>query len=668
MKQAHIEWQQGQPVSTVFDDVYFSREGGVEETEYVFLQNNGLPERWQGRDHFVIAETGFGTGLNFLTTVQAWLQSTDEQSRLHYISAEKFPLSRDDLHRALSVWPEFEPYSTELIQAYPPAVEGYHQLNLFDHRVSLTLMLGEAETMFEQLDARVDAWYLDGFAPGKNPDMWTQDLFQQMARLSHEDTRFSTFTAAGFVRRGLEAAGFSVNKVKGFGQKREMLAGVMTATASSGQNQPWFQVPEFTPATKRVAVVGAGIAGVTTAWALANRGWQVELIDKQDDLAQEGSGNPAGVILPRISLDHSAEAEFYNSAYFHALRELEKTSVDDTTHNWQMSGVIQLASSERIKKQIKQLDVPAELAHAISAERASDISGMTITDEALYYPRAGWLCPQQLCRLLLEQASDRITVHYHRELSRLESVHNRWQLHDVEDGVICETDAVVLANANGVKNIKQTAWLAVEAVRGQISYLPATTRSQQIHTPICYEGYILPQRDGQHVMGATFKPGQDSIAVNLPEHEENLAQLEHWLPDITTVDAASLHGRAALRAVASDRMPLVGAVVDIAHFKNTYADLQKGKPASQYPPAICYAGLYVNVGHGARGLTSCFLSADLIAAQLNNEPLPVSRRVQYALNPTRFMVRALKKGQLVKNENNNNTTDDLSGHKCTGGL
>ena len=169
-------------------------------------------------------------------------------------------------------------------------------------------------------------------------------------------------------------------------------------------------------------------------------------------------------------------------------------------------------------------------------------------------------------------------------------------------------------------------------------------------------------------MGATFKPGQDSIDVNVPEHEENLAQLEHWLPDIATVSAASLQGRAALRAVTPDRMPLVGAVVDVERFKNTYADLQKGKSASQYSPAPCYAGLYVNVGHGARGLTSCFLSADLIAAQLNNELLPISRRVQYALNPARFMVRALKKGQLVKNENNNNATHDLSGHKCSGSL
>lgn len=316
MKQAKIEWKQGQPVSQRFDDIYFSREDGVAESEYVFLKNNDLPDRWLNSQQFVIAETGFGTGLNFLITLRHWLATAPENARLHYYSIEKYPLTVSDLEKALSVWPEYQTLLDELLAVYPPAVKGCHPLYLCDRRVTLVLMFGDITEMLRELPTSVDVWYLDGFAPAKNPEMWTADIFKGIAQHSHRGSHFSTFTAVGDVRRGLTDAGFEVRRVRGFASKREMLVGSLQTERPVRQAMPWFKLPVSNISSKKVAVIGAGIAGITTAWALANRGWQVSLLEQCSDIAQQASGNPLGVLMPRITLDQSVEGEFYASAFF----------------------------------------------------------------------------------------------------------------------------------------------------------------------------------------------------------------------------------------------------------------------------------------------------------------------------------------------------------------
>ncbi len=660
MKQANIEWKQGQPFSTEFDDVYFSKHGGIGETEYVFLQHNGLPDLWKKKQSFVIAETGFGTGLNFLTTVKHWLATTDDECRLHYLSIEKFPLSKNDLKQALSVWPEFSELLEEFVEAYPPAVSGFHQLNLFNNRVSLMLMFGDVEDMLGQLNAKVDAWFLDGFAPDKNPQMWTDFVFQQITRLSYKDTTFSTYTVAGFVRRGLHKAGFNVEKVKGFGSKREMLVGQMSKPTDKKSTYPWFKIPESNNDKKHAVIIGAGIAGITTAWALINRGWQVELIEKHNEIAKEASGNPVGVLLPRIDLDDSAEGEFYAAAYFKALREIKKITQLDNDFDWNQSGVIQLSSSYRIKKQIDNLDCAQELAQIVNAKKASDLCGIKIKEAALFYPQAAWMSPVKLCKKLIDLAGDKIKLHLNAEVKKVVRENNQWQLYNKEDQLITKTKALVFANAIAAKETQQTSWLSLQYVRGQISYLPVNKKSKNIRMPICHDGYVIPQYNGQHIIGATFKPANKSTVIDVTEHKENMASLNQWLPDVFDIDENKIEGRAALRAVTPDRMPLVGPVASLKQLNNEYADLQKGKPAAKYSNAEYLPGLYINVGHGARGLTSCFLSAELIAAQLNNEALPVSDRVQNALHPSRFIIRALKKGKLFSQE------ISLPCDKCTG--
>lgn len=224
---ASIKWENDTPVSEVFGDVYFSKDNGLAESRYVFLENNFLPQRWKSFEggEFTILETGFGTGLNFMVTWLLWQQSRSADLKLHYISIEKFPLTREDIEKALSFWPETAPLAQNLLSEYPVLSQGKHVIDFMIDRVKLTLIFADVADALDGLDNKVDCWFLDGFAPGKNPQMWQENLYSNMARLTDHGGTFATFTAAGIVKRGIAGAGFDVEKVKGFGRKREMLRG-----------------------------------------------------------------------------------------------------------------------------------------------------------------------------------------------------------------------------------------------------------------------------------------------------------------------------------------------------------------------------------------------------------------------------------------------------------
>jgi tRNA 5-methylaminomethyl-2-thiouridine biosynthesis bifunctional protein len=234
---ADISWQAQQPYSNQFDDVYFSTDNGLLETEYVFLAANRLPARWLESDlkAFTIIETGFGTGLNFLSAVALWQTTAPNNAKLHFISIEKYPLSAEQLTQALAAWPSLAPLSETLTKAYATIdLNSYPQTITIEPmpNIQLTLYLNDINQCIGDIKEQADAWFLDGFAPSKNPGMWNAALFSNMARLSHTHTTFSTFTCAGIVKRGLKEAGFKVNKHPGFGKKREMLIGQLNDTGA----------------------------------------------------------------------------------------------------------------------------------------------------------------------------------------------------------------------------------------------------------------------------------------------------------------------------------------------------------------------------------------------------------------------------------------------------
>lgn len=297
---AQLDWDdQGRPRSRVFDDVYFSDQSGLEETRYVFLEQNNLAERFaaladDGR--LVIGETGFGTGLNFLCAWQLFEQCAPAGARLHFVSVEKYPLTPQDLGRALALWPQLSLQAEQLLEQYVAIHQGFQRLVLADGRVTLTLLIGDALEQLPQLDGQIDAWFLDGFAPARNPEMWTAELFAELARLAAPDATLSTFTSTGWVRRLLNAAGFKMKRTPGIGHKWEILRGVFLGwpeqTPAPAPAKPWYARPATLTGERRALVIGGGLAGCASAASLAARGWQVTLLERHAGLAEEASGNP----------------------------------------------------------------------------------------------------------------------------------------------------------------------------------------------------------------------------------------------------------------------------------------------------------------------------------------------------------------------------------------
>ncbi|WP_296261497.1 MULTISPECIES: bifunctional tRNA (5-methylaminomethyl-2-thiouridine)(34)-methyltransferase MnmD/FAD-dependent 5-carboxymethylaminomethyl-2-thiouridine(34) oxidoreductase MnmC [unclassified Pseudomonas] len=652
---AQLDWDEnGNPISRAFADVYFSNESGLAETRHVFLAQNDLHARFsalQADARLVIGETGFGTGLNFLCAWQMFEACARPGARLQFVSVEKFPLSRADLERALSLWPELKTFADQLLTQYVAIHEGFQRLVFDSGRVTLTLLIGDALEMLPQLDGAIDAWFLDGFAPSKNPQMWTPELFAELARLAAPGSTIGTFTSTGWVRRALNAAGFKMKRVPGIGHKWEVLKGTfmgwpVEAPAPSAA-KPWFARPPLSTRERKALVVGAGLAGCATAASLAARGWQVSLLERHDDLAQEASGNRQGVLYLKLSAHGTALSQLILSGFGHTRRLLEQLQrgVD-----WDDCGVLQLAFDEKEgarQAQLAQAFSP-ELLHVLDKADAQARAGVALDSGGLFYPQGGWVHPPALCRHQANLANIRLMTH--NDVLQLRRDGDAWQAWDGER-LLDSAPVVVLAGAAEVKRFAASAQLPLKRIRGQITRLPMTENSQSLSTVVCAEGYVAPGRLGEHTLGASFDFKSDDLTPTAAEHLGNLQLLREISADlaerlqVSALPVEQLQGRAAFRCTSPDYLPIVGPLSDRERFLEAYTVLRKD--ARQVPQTECpwLDGLYVNSGHGSRGLITAPLSGELIAAWLDNEPLPLPRSVAEACHPNRFVLRSLVRGK-----------------------
>jgi tRNA 5-methylaminomethyl-2-thiouridine biosynthesis bifunctional protein len=652
---AQLDWDdQGRPRSRVFDDVYFSDKSGLDETRYVFLEQNRLAERFtalpaDGR--LVIGETGFGTGLNFLCAWQLFEQHAVAGARLHFVSVEKYPLSPADLKRALALWPELKPLADQLLTHYVAIHQGFQRITLANGRVTLTLLIGDALEQLPQLDAQIDAWFLDGFAPAKNPDMWTAELFVELARLAAPGSTISTFTSTGWVRRLLNAAGFKMKRTPGIGHKWEILRGEFLGwpaeVAPPVPDKPWFARPAPTVGERRALVIGAGLAGCATASSLAARGWQVTLLERHDAVAQEASGNPQGVLYLKLSAHGTALSQLIVSGFGYTRRLLETLQRGT---DWDDCGVLQLAFNAKEAERHAQLAqaFPEDLLQWLDQPEAQVRAGVGVSHGGLYYPEAGWVHPPALCQA--QAAQPNIELLSHCQALQLRKVDDQWQALDGER-LLASAPVVVLAGAAEIKRFAQSAELPLKRIRGQITRLVETTQSQALSTVVCAEGYVAPARLGEHTLGASFDFNSNDLTPTTAEHQGNLAMLEEISTDlvarlhVSEQPVEDLQGRAAFRCTSPDYLPIVGPLADREAFLDAYAALSKD--ARQVPDIACpwLDGLYINSGHGSRGLITAPLSGELLAAWLDNEPLPLPRSVAEACHPNRFALRQLIRGK-----------------------
>lgn len=661
---AQLGWNEaGTPVSDQFDDVYFSNVNGLAETRYVFLEQNHLPQRWHNDDQrrFVIAETGFGTGLNFLAVWQAFVafrQSNPDATlqELHFISFEKYPLSKQDLIQAHQSWPELAEFAQKLHKHYPLAIPECQRIVLDEGRITLDLWFGDIKDCLPKVATQeqglVDAWFLDGFAPSKNPEMWNQNLFEGMAKLAKSDCTCATFTAAGFVRRGLIDAGFAMQKVKGFGTKREMIAGRLN------HKQPYTNIaPEFRSEATRnlqdVAIIGGGVASATLAMTLARRGIAVTLYCKDESPAQGASGNRQGAVYPLLSGDHNAVSRVFAPAFLFARQFIEQAAEHVTfDHDW--CGVTQLMWDDKATQKLTSMldgDFPHELVHGLSAQHTDQQVGVPIGKASVHYPLGGWLCPAELTQGLLSELEQqgKLTTHYNSPIDGLTWLPEtqQWQLQCCDNTFTHQ--CVVIASGHQFDSVTQTADLPLGKVQGQVSHIPTTDTLRKIKHVLCYDGYMTPVslQNHHHCIGASYNRQQLDAEFDPQAQHDNAQKLRHCLPEQTwplEVDVSGNQSRQGVRCVSRDHLPFVGNVGELATITEQYHDLahqEQAKPIALYPQ------LYAFVGLGSRGLSSAPLMAELLASQMCGDPQPLGVDLLEHLHPCRMWVRKLRKGKAL---------------------
>lgn len=573
---ATLEWQQVDgidiPVSTQFGDVYFSKDNGLLETRHVFLNGNDLEIRLSqlgNYDYFCVGETGFGTGLNILALWQLWQNvRPHNHSHLHAISVEKFPLTKADLIRALAVWKELEPLADEMIEQYPSPIAGCHRLSFPKERFSIDLWLGDAHDVFPTIPKTcpVNAWFLDGFAPSCNPELWEENVLQHIVRLSAPSTTFSSFSVAGVLKRGLKAHGIQISRPRGFGHKREMLKAIW----QSDDAMP------IQPTQQHIAIVGAGIAGLNTAWAFAQRGHKVSIFEKSQPLSG-GSGNPLALLNPKLC-------------------PIEQASEHLMTLSWQYSlhHYTQFKAFRTI--QVEQIDLKdtgelKQLTHDYPQLKQIEKSALTTSYARAQLTHAGVIAPHQLKEEILKHPLIQL---YQKNIDRLS------ELDEFNHIVVC----TALENAQLIDDHP-----VLKPIRGQVSWC----NSKQLPTDqaFSYGGYCMQLNDEQLILGASFHPNRTDTDTTLEDHEHNLNLIEKIYPEYakTLPHTINWQGRASLRAQTLDYFPTVGKINN---------------------------KIYSFSGLGSKGFLFSPLCSEILVADILKQACPAPQQLIQKLSPLRF--------------------------------
>lgn len=650
------------PVSHQFDDIYFSTQDGLAESIYVFQEGNQIWEKWieHQREFFVIAETGFGTGLNFFAVAETFqrFQQTYPNSplkRLYFISFEKYPLTVAQYQKVHQSYPQFSTFSAKLCAHWQPRLQGCQRYH-FDQSIYLDLWFGDIADNLPQLGdnytAMVDAWFLDGFSPDKNPEMWNENLYQQMFRLSRNGGSFATFTAASSVRKGLQNAGFEVKKRKGFGKKREMLWGEKVNSNEHYTLKYPFFAQQAAKNSETFAIFGGGIASLFVALSLLERGKQVTLYCKDSELAQNASGNLQGAIYPQLSDDDEKNVRFYIHAFDYALQRITYLA-KKVEFEHQFSGVALYAYNEKTAQKIKKLCSQWQTS-LIKWEEKDSLSlqlGVTVDQGGAIISEAGWLAPKQMVQNTFAYLQTLgLKVVFNHQAENLQQIEDKWQWQ--ANGSIFSADCVILATGHTIRNFSQTVEIPFYPVRGLVSQIPTNETLAKLKMVLCYDGYLTPaSKQGTHCIGASHIRDNAQNEFNLEEHLANAAKLQKNVAncDWTELDLSQNLAKVGIRSALRDRVPMVGQVGNFAaqqkDYVNLYNQLRRKELKQAIKPAENFANLYLVGGLGSRGLTTAPLLGELLASLICKEPLPISEDIWHNLAPNRTWIRKMLKGK-----------------------
>jgi tRNA 5-methylaminomethyl-2-thiouridine biosynthesis bifunctional protein len=613
-----IEWlADGTPYSPRFGDRYRSELGGLAQSREVFLRGCGMPEAWAHQPQWRILETGFGLGLNFLVTWQAWKADPARPRLLHFVSTEAFPAAADDILRAAAAHPELMPLAQQLQAQCWGLLPGVHRLVFEGGRVLLSLCIGDTQTVLREQSFEADAVYLDGFSPSKNPDIWDLHTLKAVARCCRRGTRIASWTIARAVLDGLAQCGFVVHKTPGLPPKRDNLQGQFDPRWEPRKAQTFATVNPT-----RCVVIGGGLAGAAAAASLARRGWQVEVLDAHESPAGGASGLPAGVLVPHVSPDDSLLSRLSRSGVRATWQQAE--ALLQPGSDWQAGGVLERRLDGSAGLAADWPEAGRDWSESADEARLAEAGLGAGAGPACWHQRAGWIRPARLVEALLAQPG----IHWRGGLQAAALRRNvetgHWTVFDAQGKNLAQAALVVLA-AGHASRLLVEGGLPLQAIRGQMSWgLHADVGNTASFPPFVVNGSgsfipAVPTDQGlAWLAGASFQRDQDNTDIRPGEQAANLERLQALLPATAQAlgpvfENGSAKAWAGVRCASPDRLPLVGAV-----------------------DAVGQAGLWLSTAMGSRGLSFAVLCGELLAAKLHGEPLPVELRLAQALSAVRF--------------------------------
>ena len=633
----HIDKNQT-PKSLLFDDIYFSSDDPLGETRHVFITGNDLKARFAQNKHLVIGELGFGAGVNFLCTLQA-KHSSGENAHLDYFAIEKYPIQTFQLNNILSRFESLLPYKNVLINAYISLYRGFNLIDLPSYNARLHLYIGDVIEGLEAFSTPVDAWFLDGFSPAKNPQMWSENVIALMAKRSSQNATFSTFSASSKVKKALLLAGFSVTKRQGFGKKREMLQGHNPQAPCPSPIKPWYRLPKINHQSSHdIAIIGAGMAGVSMAYTLAKKGISSTLYDSQHAIGSKTSSLAFGVLMPFLSADANLSDQYYSQGFVHTYKTMQSLLANDSKHFATVCGLLQLADathkSARFQK-IAKRGLASNIVSQVTKSQAADLSGIALQCGGLYYPLASMINLNAYCHALYDQSIKQAEFIGNTPISRIEQHRERWVLLDQNDQVINSAHTLVICNAEAASAFEPLNYLQFQKIPGQISEFLASEQSINLRCMISTDRVLSPSNEGKHFVGATYRQSC-SQKSSTRDHRQNQAAF----CDILELGQA-LAAHVQTRALTKDHLPFVGPMANKLVFMRDYARAKHGDTRFHYQDARYTPNLYVSAGHGSRGLSSTLLAAQIITSMITGVALPISHQILAKLHPSRVLLNHL---------------------------
>ena len=611
---------------------------------------SALTDRWQRQALFVLLDLEFDGGRRLLAAAAALLHNPAAPQCLHYVVLGDLPFDTALIAAMASESdPSMASLCGELHNAWLPAVPGFQRLVFADGRLVLTVVAGPPAIGLPQLTLAFDACYCRIADLSENAIRWLGRLAAVRALLFFEepiDSRNMVETSLIDMLQNLGQAGFieaaadrhipTRRRMLQFQPRHHMRRSAALSTTSYS--------PGVTP-EKHAIVVGAGLAGAAACHRLSLRGWRCTLIEQHAAPAQQASGNAAGIFMPVLSQDDNPLSRLTRAAYLFALHVWDGLGGIGDALPGQACGVLQLARSDAgagpvlDRGLVTPWPYPSDFARWMDSAQAGALLGQAVAG-GWWFAAAGWLHPAAVCEAMLKACGDRLQILYRRQALQLTHDGSLWHVMDADGLTIASAPVAILANGAQAGQLMQAAGLPLQAIRGQVTQLPASTADLPV--VLCGDAYLTPAAYGFASLGATYDADLDP-ALRPESHRQNLQRLQQMLPDwLSPDDPAALDGRVGFRCVAPDRLPLVGALPDSEPNSALANQAGNGDMRLQDMPRL--PGLYGLLAYGSRGLIWSPLAAELLAAQLNGEPLPLPRDLVALLDPARFALKQRRRG------------------------